>query len=173
MKFADEAIKQPRNASLELDLELVGIGRLSGKKGGTAPGHDWSSLEFRERPVSVRHNLFPPASFGNLHLMGLVITGGIHRHIIFFGWSDNIRAPIFCARSFLRSRGFRTPANASGLVSINFLVDWEIAKKERRRRVGSTREIRLVSKASHRSPISHCCALSGSLMTLELSEPGE
>jgi len=119
MKFADEAIKQPRNASLELDLEFVGIGRLSGKKDGTAPGHDWSSLEFRERPVSVRHNLFPPASFGNLHLMGLVITGGIHRHIIFFGWSDNIRAPMFCARSFLRFDKFpgrlgnsqkRTPA---------------------------------------------------------------
>jgi hypothetical protein len=31
MKFADEAIKEPRNASLELDLELIAIVRLSGK----------------------------------------------------------------------------------------------------------------------------------------------
>ena len=33
MKFADEAIKNHANASVELDLELVGIGRLSGRKG--------------------------------------------------------------------------------------------------------------------------------------------
>src|SRR6516164_9713760 len=55
MKFADEAIKNRANASVELDLELVGIDRLSGRKGGTAPGHDWSSPSRRGRPC--RHNI--------------------------------------------------------------------------------------------------------------------
>ena len=36
-------------------MELVGIGRLSGRKGGTAPGHDWSSPSRRGRPC--RHNI--------------------------------------------------------------------------------------------------------------------
>jgi bifunctional non-homologous end joining protein LigD len=36
-------------------LELVGIGRLSGRKGETAPGHDWSSPSRRGRPC--RHNI--------------------------------------------------------------------------------------------------------------------
>src|SRR5262249_32122696 len=55
MKFADEAIKNRANASVELDLELVGIGRLSGRKGGTAPGHDWSSPSRRRAPLSAEY----------------------------------------------------------------------------------------------------------------------
>jgi len=31
-------------------VELVGIGGLSGKKGGTAPGHDWTSPSQKGRP---------------------------------------------------------------------------------------------------------------------------
>jgi len=47
--------QEQRIASLKLDLELVGIGGLSGKKGGTAPGHDWTSPSQKWRPC--RHNI--------------------------------------------------------------------------------------------------------------------
>jgi hypothetical protein len=39
MKFADETIKS-RATCRSNDLELVGIGWFSGRKGGTAPGHE-------------------------------------------------------------------------------------------------------------------------------------
>jgi len=51
--------QKPRNASLELDSELAW---LSGRKDGTTPGHDWSSLPeegglsaqyFRRRPSAI------------------------------------------------------------------------------------------------------------------------
>ena len=51
-------------------MELVGIGRLFGRKAATALGHD--GVRLSEKGASVG-TIVPLASFGNLPLMGLVV----------------------------------------------------------------------------------------------------